>query len=378
MRALHVIGSFPIPPHGGVETTAYYLGRELTQLGVDVKVVSPAESLRSVVVDRCEFVGLASGRVSSWIRIPTATSIRTLRRMIQWAEVVHVLNPQELFNLIAIGLSFEEERPLILSIPVSHSLSSHPRTLSRWAGALDDRLVRYAIRRAAITHVKNPADFDYVRGLTSRARYIPDAAPDFLFTAPPSDTSYRFKLGLERASPILLFLGRLHPLKGPEHLLRAVKVLSANLPSVVAVIAGPDFEGESRRLTELTRELGIEERVRIVGPIDEAHKVDLLDLADVLVIPSLSNFVEGFSIVASEAWARHKPVVGYPVGALRFRIKNQENGYLAERIDPQALSSAISQAVRMDRVIVPSDVISWSAVAREFQGLYRSLRDGSS
>jgi glycosyltransferase involved in cell wall biosynthesis len=377
VRALHIVGNFPIPPHGGVETTAYYLGRELARLGVDVRVVSPSSTPQSVIVDGCEFMGLEAGQVSNWIQIPSLRSLRRLRELIRQADVVHILNPQEVFNLIAIGLTIQARRPLVLSIPVSNSLRSHPRTLFRWAGTLDDRLIRYAIGRAAIAHVKNPVDFDYVRRISSRARYIPDAAPDFLFSAPPSGPAYRLKLGLERASPILLFLGRLHPLKGPDHLIRAVKSISTRLPSVAAVIAGPDFEGESHRLAMLSRKLGIEERVRIVGPIDEREKVDLLDLADVLVVPSLSDFVEGFSIVASESWARHKPVVGYPVGALKVRIRNGENGYLAEGVDPEALAAAVEKAIRLDRVLVPSDVISWSRVAEQFREVYRSVSDTS-
>jgi glycosyltransferase involved in cell wall biosynthesis len=373
VRVLHVIGSYPIPPYGGVETTAYYLGRELSRLNVEIKVVAPTASSKRHVEGGCEFLGLPAGRVSNWIQIPRPSSVSSLRRLIRWADVIHVLNPQELFNLIAIGLTFEARRPLVLSVPVSNSMSSHPKALFRLAGVLDDRLIQSLFRRVSVVHLKNLSDYEYAKRITPHAIYIPDAAASFLFSAPASGADLRKELRLEAAYPILLFLGRLHPLKGPTHLVEAVRILLGTQPSTAAIIAGPDFEGQSSKIGRLSERLGVRNRIRILGAIDEEKKVDVLDLADVVVVPSLSDFVEGFSIVASEAWTRHKPVVGYPVGALKVRVRDGENGYLAGRIEPKALASAISRALKLGPVPVPSDVMSWTQVAEQFDQLYRSI-----
>jgi glycosyltransferase involved in cell wall biosynthesis len=94
-------------------------------------------------------------------------------------------------------------------------------------------------------------------------------------------------------------------------------------------------------------------------------------LADVVVIPSLSDIVEAYSIVASEAWARKKPVVAYSVGALKYRVKNGINGYLARPMDQKELAEKIAMALSKSlKFRLPSDVWSWNEVAGQFRQKY--------
>lgn len=373
MKVLHIVGSYPIPPYGGVEATAFEVGKELSALGIRIKVVAPSRTAKHLLEGGCEFIGLKAGRVNDWIQFPTIPSLRSLRDLVRWAEVVHVLNPQELFTLLGIGWALRERRPLVLSMPIVDDMRSHPRTLYRLAGAIDDRLVREAIQRAARVHVKNSSAFDHVSKLTPRGILIPDGFASDLSATAPNPISFRQAISLEDAYPFLLFLGRLHPLKGPDQLIRAVPLLVGEHPRVGAAIVGRDYQGSTAKLRELAQRLGVGDRVRVPGSFPVESKREILDAADVVVVPSLADFVEGFSMVASEAWARGKPVVAYPVGALKIRVKNGVNGFLADGMNVRDLAVAISKALSIAKVERPNDVISWTEVARKYAEMYSRL-----
>jgi glycosyltransferase involved in cell wall biosynthesis len=172
-------------------------------------------------------------------------------------------------------------------------------------------------------------------------------------------------------------VGRLHPLKGASDLIDATVTLSRSAPGVRTVLAGPGTESEVATLRRQIARVGADEAVRMLGPVDESTKIRLIDAADVVVVPSRSDFVEGFSLVSSEAWARGKPVAAYPVGALRCRVKEGTNGALATSFDTGALAEAILRALDIRSVSAPADVVAWPEVVGQFEDLYGGLLSGT-
>jgi glycosyltransferase involved in cell wall biosynthesis len=379
VRVLYLLGGFPIPPLGGVELSIYEVAREIARQGAEVRVLSPSAAPRSTVVDRVEFRGLTAATVSTWIRIPSPSSYRVLRDDVAWSDVVHVWNPQELFNLVGIGLAARMKRPTVLSTPIVSDLGSHPRTGVRWAGRIDDAIVHRALRRAGLVHVQSPEAARAASRWSDRIRYIPGGVPESVLASPPTGEAFRAAHGLGSAHPVLLFLGRCHPLKGPDQLVRALPAVLGALPDAIAVIAGADFEGSLEALRHLSRELAVTDRVRVLGPVSDAERVGALDAADVVVVPSRADFVEGFSLVVSEAWARGRPVAAYPVGALRGRVRDGTTGCLARGREPSDLADAIVRAAALPPFERPADVIGWSEVAVRFRDIYAELvaRSGS-
>lgn len=105
---------------------------------------------------------------------------------------------------------------------------------------------------------------------------------------------------------VLLFLGRLHPTKGLETLLRAWARVFRRVPSWQLVLAGYD-EGHYRaRLAALAGELGLGDSLSFTGPVDGDDRERLLTGAQLLVLPSPS---ENFGFVVPEALARGVPVI---------------------------------------------------------------------
>ncbi len=373
MRVLEVTGTFPVPPEGGLEVAVLSLTRELSRLGVSVRIVAATDLHKNVQSDGFKVIGLPSIGLTKWVRVPRPKSLVAIHQAILQADVVHIHNPQELFNLVAAILTLLSGKPLCLSLLSPGTLHRHPTKLFRLPGRIVDGCLRALIRRSSFVQVKNQIDYATVCGLNSNTRMVPDGVPDELFSAQSGGDAFKARYHLEGQEPILLFAGRLHPLKGPDHLVRVLPILIERFPGVVAVIAGPDSSSMTPNLNRLAKELGVEARVKIVGCLDEKEKIAAIDAASLIVVPSLADFVEGFSIIASEAWARGKPVVGYPSGALKTRIVDGRNGALALAVSVPELADAVARALVMGPILPVEDVVLWSKVAQQILEAYSGI-----
>ncbi|MCX6431944.1 MAG: D-inositol-3-phosphate glycosyltransferase [Actinobacteria bacterium] len=171
---------------------------------------------------------------------------------------------------------------------------------------------------------------------------------------PGSMRDARQRHGIAEDAVVLLFVGRIQPLKAPDVLIRAAAELVARDPSVrdrlVAVVCGgPSGSGldQPTSLIDLARELGITEHVRFEPPSDRATLVDWYRAADVVVVPSHS---ESFGLVAVEAQACGTPVVAAAVGGLRTAIADQVSGLLVDGHDPRDFASAIARITGQPRL----------------------------
>ncbi|GGV20463.1 D-inositol 3-phosphate glycosyltransferase [Actinomadura cremea] len=148
----------------------------------------------------------------------------------------------------------------------------------------------------------------------------------------------RRRLGLPRDAYVLLFVGRIQPLKAPDVLLRAAARMLRDDPSlrsrlVVAVVGGPSGSARCRPegLQSLAAELGISDVVRFEPPAPQAELADWYRAADVTVVPSHS---ESFGLVAVESQACGTPVVASRVGGLCTAVADGESGVLISGHDP--------------------------------------------
>jgi len=148
-------------------------------------------------------------------------------------------------------------------------------------------------------------------------------------------TRLRAELGLRSGDFVYLSVGRVTSEKGHTYLLEAVPKVLAHYPDhTVFIIAG---EGQLRRsLEEKAATLGINNVVHFLGSRTDIQ--DLLTLADVFVMPSLS---EGLPLALLEAMSVGLPVVASRVGGIEAVVSHGENGYLFEPKDIEAISSAL-------------------------------------
>ena len=152
-----------------------------------------------------------------------------------------------------------------------------------------------------------------------KVRVVPPGVDLELFT-PGDRVAARAATGLPAGARVLLFVGRIQPLKAPDVLLRAAADLLARRPElrsdlVVAVLGGPSGTGldSPRQLERLAARLGIEAQVRFVPPVAREQLVQWYRSADLVAVPSYN---ESFGLVAVEAQASGTPVVAAAVGGL--------------------------------------------------------------
>lgn len=159
----------------------------------------------------------------------------------------------------------------------------------------------------------------------------------------------RRRLGLAEDSVILLFVGRIQPLKAPDILLRAAARLLETDPVLrsrllVVVCGGPSGTGleHPTSLSDLAADLGIADIVRFEPPGDRQMLADWYRAADVTVVPSYS---ESFGLVAVEAQACGTPVVAAAVGGLRTAVLHETSGVLVEGHDPRDYATVLRHLI---------------------------------
>ena len=164
---------------------------------------------------------------------------------------------------------------------------------------------------------------------------------DHAFFSPGDQRGARTALDLPPDRPVLLFVGRIQPLKGLDVAVTALAALPHRDAVLVAVggPSGPSGEVELARVHELARELGVEDRVRYVPPQPHHLLSTYYRAADVCVVPSRS---ESFGLVALEAAACGTPVVAAAVGGLATIVEDGTTGLLIEGRDPAAFADAIA------------------------------------
>ncbi|WP_229789568.1 D-inositol-3-phosphate glycosyltransferase [Pilimelia terevasa] len=157
----------------------------------------------------------------------------------------------------------------------------------------------------------------------------------------------RRECGLPPDGPLVAFVGRIQPLKGPEVLLRAVAALARRDPAAVAgltvaVVGGPSGSGLDRPagLIELAHRLGIADHVHFLAPLPPPRLAVLYRAADVVAVPSYS---ESFGLVALEAQACGTPVLAAAVGGLVTAVRDGVSGALVEGHDPQRWAAALAR-----------------------------------
>jgi D-inositol-3-phosphate glycosyltransferase len=159
----------------------------------------------------------------------------------------------------------------------------------------------------------------------------------------------RRRLGLAADAIVLVFAGRIQPLKGPDVVLRAAASLLRLAPElaerlVVVFVGGPSGSevGAPGRLDGLAGELGVAGRVRFEPPCPHRDLADWYRAATLVVVPSHS---ESFGLVALEAQACGTPVAAAAVGGLRTAVRDGFSGVLVDGHDPEVWASVLRDLV---------------------------------
>ncbi|HZW57121.1 MAG TPA: glycosyltransferase family 4 protein [Nitrososphaerales archaeon] len=144
-------------------------------------------------------------------------------------------------------------------------------------------------------------------------------------------------------SPVILFLGRLNPLKGPQHLISVAPTLIKKYPNIAFIFVGADQSGYADYLKELSRKLGVEKNVYLLGPIYEyVEKMKAYASCDVFALPTS---YEGTSQAIFEAMSQARPIISTNTGGIPFQIEDGKEGILLPYGDNSQLLRSIERLV---------------------------------
>lgn len=218
---------------------------------------------------------------------------------------------------------------------------------------------------------------DHYGAPAERIEIVPPGV-DHAFFSPGDRAGARFALGLGD-HPVILFVGRIQPLKGLDVAVQALAQLERTDAVLVAVggTSGPGGEAHLAEVTEMARELGVLDRIRLV-PAQPHHLLSTFyRAADVVYVPSRS---ESFGLVALEAAACGTPVIASAVGGLQTLVHQGESGFLvprqahrfAQHTDQILRDADLAASLAAGGVRVARD-FTWSTTAARLRRVYADV-----
>jgi len=354
---------------GGMNVYVHQLTRQLGQMGIHVDVFtrSQDEHVPHILHDL--------GYGNRVVHVPSGPEVPLPKR-----ELSRYI-PKFVDGI----LQFSQEREIKYDIIHSHYWMSGIAAIElreKWKAPFINMFHTLGIMKNRIAKFSNEIEGDY--RLTGERKVIAEANRliaatlaeksqlEFLYGArslkiaviPPGvDTSMFYPIPKEEAkeiigiapkSKMILFVGRIEPLKGIDTLIRAIAMIQergelACCPHTLAIIGGePDaspeeMNAEMARLQDMVEDLKIENLVIFLGKQDQKVLPYYYSSAEVVVMPS---HYESFGMVALEAMACGTPVVASQVGGLAFLVRDQETGFVVPGNDVNIMAERLVQIIK--------------------------------
>ncbi|ABN56626.1 MULTISPECIES: glycosyltransferase family 4 protein [Methanoculleus] len=358
MKIAIIVSNFPPKWLAGTEIATYHMAEHLAQHGHEVHVITsldeglPEESCEKgfhthrLPRVRIRFVGV----FAFWVNI-----IRTLRKINP--GIVHAQG-------LGSGMPALLSNRLMKNPYVIYGRGSDVY-LPDWFNKLTAKgILKNASAVIALTeHMKDSMQAIYSRDVV----VVPNGI----------DLNENAEREAERGDPgkRVLFVGRLHPVKGVRHLLQAMSIVHQDLPEAKLILVGDGDERE--HLETLTDSLGIRECVEFVGKVPHERVQDYMNQVEAFVLPSLS---EGFPVTILEAMACGLPVVATRVGGIPDIIEDGTNGYLVDAMNQERMAEALLKVLRNEPLRKDisnnnrekAEKYRWEAVAAELEEIYRN------
>jgi glycosyltransferase involved in cell wall biosynthesis len=365
------------PESGGPSRSVSALADAVTEMGSEVELVAleygsgsnapmiPPKPVQTTLVP-CRGALAEKFKWSSQFKV-------TLRGRCQSAGI-QILHDNGLWlstNHAAAAVSRELKIPRIVS--PRGMLTQWALQHKSWKKRLAWQLYqRRDLKFAQVLHATSAAEVTDCRaaGLTQPIAVIPNGV-ELLATAPNSEIRNQ-----KSEIRTILFIGRIHPIKGLANLVAAWKVANWKLDKWRVVIAGG---GEPGHVEDLKAEIAnrmVEGDFEFVGPVEGKAKWDLYRSADLFVLPSHS---ENFGIVIAEALACGVPVIASR-GTPWAELETHRCGWWVDN-QPETLAAALRDAMkrtnderqdmgRRGRELI-TNKYSWNGIAKQVSAVYR-------
>jgi len=367
---------FFAPKHGGSAMVAYELTKHLAKLGHDVIVITTdfefdenfAKSLETVKVIPFPYKLNLGGFLVS----PSMN--KYLKENIDKFDIIHMHNFRTYQNIITHKYAKKYNIPYVLQAHGSVPRIIEKKYLKKtYDACYGTRLLRDA---SSVIAVSNAEVDQYLQMNVSieKVKIIPNSIDVDLFSNLPEKGNFKKKHNINEKH-MILFLGRLHEIKGIDFLIKSYAELIKERTNVILVLAGPD-DGYLERAKSLVEELTLDEHVKFTGFVNGGEKLAAFVDADVLVYPSI---FEIFGLVPLEAIMCGTPVIVTNDCGCGEIIKEVECGYLIHYGDVAGLDEALRFALEhpdINRRKVEAgreyveEHLAWESVMKQVEEMY--------
>lgn len=377
MKILQVTPFFS-PVHGGSAEVPYQLSKELAKRGHAVAVYTSDYKLSSEYISPIPEIEVRSFKTwMDWAKFfITPGMVVQVKKAIKNFNVVHMHNYYTFQNVIVHHYVKNHDIPYVLQAHGSVATYFERGSLKK----IFDAIWGYAILRDASKLIAaTPTEAERYKNMgiiEDKIEIVPYGIDLAEFENLPQRGQFRKKYGLDDAQKVVLYLARIHKIKGPDLLAKAFAELSKDLGDAKLVITGPD-DGYLAALKELIRELKIEEEVMFTGPLYGREKLQAYVDADVYVLPSV---YETFPVSVLEACACGTPVIVTD----RCGIANIVDGQLGFAVpyDKDQLTNAILHMLTDDKLrrefgekgkLLVRQKFNWEKIAELMENVYLSF-----
>ncbi|MDD5418122.1 MAG: glycosyltransferase family 4 protein [Candidatus Nanoarchaeia archaeon] len=361
------------PVKGGAEDVVYNMSKLLSKKGHEVDVITcdfDLEGNRLRLVDSFDgftVIRLHSSNFGYRFKFP---KIHNLKKY----DIVHIHGVKHVFTNKVMDYFIKNKTPAVVSIyDLDFTFNGKlPKIFSEFF----KKKITSKITQMKI-HVKNKMDYEILKKYSPLL--IQDGIPDFI-TKKGNPEAFRKKYKIKEK--MVLYAGRLHFLKGPQLIADSAEKILRNFPDTTFVFAGKD-SGAKDEIERKAKEKGIEKNFVFTGFIPDNELNNAFEASDVLVVPSMADYVEAFSIVVSQAWYKGKPVVVSDAGALPYRVNEGENGFVFKKGDSGQLAEKLISSLSDKKLREElgkkgkESVKTWDEVVDLFEKIYSELLNTS-
>jgi glycosyltransferase involved in cell wall biosynthesis len=374
MKIIHVYHYYP-PVIGGLERAVQNLAEEQVRMGHEVHVITSRfgaekrpkeEVVNGVYVHRVKALRL---------HFPDLTyPLEHVEKVIRDADIVHGHSQNSIFTVKIIEKARSLGVKTAMYFMAVDALYDHPNYFVRLLGPFyANHMLKEAIELSDIRLVRSLRDQVILsKKYGVDAAFIPDGVPEWFISHKYGGEEFRGRYNINH--DYVLYVGRLHPLKGIDVLIKAFHHVVESSIDLKLVVIGP---GDPKPYKELAQRLGVDKDVLFMGFVDDGTKIDAIDGSLAVVVPSVCDYVEVYPMIVSEAWARGKPVIATRVGGIPYRVKHMVNGLLVPPKDPKALAEAIIMLAKNRELATrlgvegKKEVMTWSEVAVQMLNMYK-------
>jgi glycosyltransferase involved in cell wall biosynthesis len=395
MDILHVVPSFyPCLSAGGVVNASYQLSKKQTEKGNNVSVFTTDSCKKRLKLEKrygadvngvktYYFRNLSNYLKSSFLIDTPYTMPFKSNKMIKNHEILHIHEHRHSLAIISSYYALKSNVPYVLQAHGSVLPFFQKESLKEIFDKLwGFKILHNASKILALTEIEKE-QYLKMGVMEENIEIVPLGIDLVEYSNLPSRGNFRSRYGIANTDKLILFIGRIHRIKGLELLVKSFKLLKNDLKdelknsyTLKLAIVGPD-DGFLEELTKLIKKLKLKEDIILTGPLFGDDKKSAIVDSDIFVMPSQ---YESFTTSGLEAMVCEKPLILTKNNHIHDWVNNNV-GFSCE-YDEKDLANSIKKLLLDEKLIqkfgkqgrkLIEEKYNWDFVEKQMKNIYNSI-----